>query len=192
MVLGLRCGTFTASCNIERTPVHECNFCTRRGRSPGDTLQRRYSAYTRSHLRVRSGNRQSLYCIIIARGLSTGSLYLRRARRAARDAPTGRQRLGESRMNDQKLTESPGVIATGIEGLDEVLRGGLIAERLYLVEGHPGSGKTTLALQFLLAGVERGERCLFVTLSETEAELRASAASHGWSLYGIDIFEIAH
>jgi circadian clock protein KaiC len=95
-------------------------------------------------------------------------------------------------MNDQKLTESPGVIATGIEGLDEVLRGGLIAERLYLVEGHPGSGKTTLALQFLLAGVERGERCLFVTLSETEAELRASAASHGWSLYGIDIFEIEH
>src|SRR5215467_12067797 len=95
-------------------------------------------------------------------------------------------------MNDQKLAESPGIIATGIEGLDHVLRGGLIADRLYLVEGHPGSGKTTLALQFLFAGRERGERCLFVTLSETEAELRASAASHGWSLDGIDIFEIAH
>ncbi len=79
---------------------------------------------------------------------------------------------------------------TGIEGLDNVLHGGLAPNRLYLVEGDPGSGKTTLALQFLMAGARRGERCLFVTLSETEEELRATARSHGWTLDGIDILEI--
>jgi circadian clock protein KaiC len=82
------------------------------------------------------------------------------------------------------------LVATGVEGLDDILRGGLTANRLYLVEGNPGSGKTTLALQFLLAGVQRGERCLFVTLSESEEELRATALSHGWSLEGIEVAEI--
>ncbi|MDP9066431.1 MAG: circadian clock protein KaiC, partial [Pseudomonadota bacterium] len=57
---------------------------------------------------------------------------------------------------------------TGISGLDEVLHGGLISERLYLVDGIPGAGKTTLALQFLLEGLRTGERCLYVTLSETK------------------------
>jgi len=93
-------------------------------------------------------------------------------------------------MNDRKSDDPAGLVDTGIEGFDDVLRGGLVANRLYLIEGNPGSGKTTLALQFLLAGVNRGERCLFVTLSETEHELRASAASHGWTLDGIDILEI--
>ena len=93
-------------------------------------------------------------------------------------------------MNNQEIADSPGVIATGVEGLDDVLRGGLVADRLYLVEGLPGSGKTTLALQFLFAGIKHGERCMLVTLSETKDELRASAVSHGWSLEGIDILEI--
>ena len=79
----------------------------------------------------------------------------------------------------------------GIAGLDEVLGGGLPRDRLYLIDGEPGSGKTTLALQFLLQGRELGEPGLYVTLSETADELRASAESHGWSLDGIDIFELS-
>jgi circadian clock protein KaiC len=79
---------------------------------------------------------------------------------------------------------------SGIPGLDEVLSGGLICHRMYLVDGHPGAGKTTLALQFLLQGVRAGERCLYITLSETALELRAVAASHGWTLEGIDIVEL--
>ncbi|MES2960577.1 MAG: ATPase domain-containing protein, partial [Pseudomonadota bacterium] len=70
---------------------------------------------------------------------------------------------------------------TGIQGLDHVLSGGLIPARLYLVDGNPGAGKTTLSLQFLKEGVRVGERCLYVTLSETAEELAAGAASHGWT-----------
>jgi circadian clock protein KaiC len=66
--------------------------------------------------------------------------------------------------------------------LDNILGGGLTAHRIYLIEGNPGSGKTTLALQFLLEGVRRGERTLYVTLSETKQELLASGRSHGWDL----------
>ncbi len=79
---------------------------------------------------------------------------------------------------------------TGIAGLDDVLSGGLERSRTFLLEGSPGTGKTTVALQFLVSGVEAGERCLYVTLSETEDELRASAASHGLSLDGMDVFEL--
>src|SRR5690348_12908317 len=79
---------------------------------------------------------------------------------------------------------------TGIGALDDILEGGLIPERLYLVDGNPGSGKTTFALQFLLEGARRGEKCLYVTLSETRQELEAGALSHGWSLKGIDIVEL--
>jgi circadian clock protein KaiC len=93
-------------------------------------------------------------------------------------------------VNNKESADRTDLVDTGIEGFDDVLRGGLVANRLYLIEGNPGSGKTTLALQFLLAGAKRGERCLFVTLSETEEELRASAESHGWTLDGIDILEI--
>ncbi len=81
-------------------------------------------------------------------------------------------------------------VAIGIPGLDDILGGGLTRDRIYLVEGTPGSGKTTLALQFLLKGRELGESGLYITLSETETELRAAAASHGWSLDGIDLFEL--
>ncbi|HTO02669.1 MAG TPA: ATPase domain-containing protein, partial [Opitutus sp.] len=79
---------------------------------------------------------------------------------------------------------------TGVAGLDDILAGGLIANRLYLVNGEPGSGKTTLALHYLLEGIRRGEKCLYITLSETEEELVAGAASHGWDLKGIEIVEL--
>jgi circadian clock protein KaiC len=79
--------------------------------------------------------------------------------------------------------------STGVGGLDHLLRGGLPAHRIHLVEGHPGSGKTTLGLQFLLEGVKHGESCMYITLSETAEELRANAASHGWDLSGIHIQE---
>jgi circadian clock protein KaiC len=82
-------------------------------------------------------------------------------------------------------------VETAIVGLDTILGGGLPAERLYLVEGDPGTGKTTLALQFLLAGARRGEAALYVTLSETHDELNAVAESHGWSLDGIAIHELS-
>ncbi len=84
-----------------------------------------------------------------------------------------------------------GRISSGNGGLDAILRGGLPSKRLYLLEGSPGSGKTTFALKFLLEGVKRGESCLYITLSETSEELHAVAASHGWSLDGIELFELA-
>ena len=83
------------------------------------------------------------------------------------------------------------LVSTGIEGLDQLLRGGLTPDRLYLVEGRPGTGKTTLALQFLLEGRQRGEPVLYVTLSETLVELQGVAASHGWSLDGVEVFQLA-
>src|SRR4051812_33267952 len=81
-------------------------------------------------------------------------------------------------------------ISTGVAGLDEVLCGGLTPDRLYLLEGAPGAGKTTLALQFLLDGAAQGENGLYVTLSETAEELRATASSLGWSLDPLPIFEL--
>jgi len=81
--------------------------------------------------------------------------------------------------------------ATGIAGLDDILGGGLKRDRVYLFEGSPGTGKTTAALSFLMAGAAARERTLYVTLSETEEELRDTAASHGWSLEGVEVFELA-
>jgi len=86
---------------------------------------------------------------------------------------------------------SSAVKSTGIAGLDHLLRGGLPAKRVYLVEGDPGTGKTTLALQFLLEGRDRGESCLYVTLSETEEELKEIARSHGFSLEGVTLCQLA-
>ncbi|MBS0409067.1 MAG: circadian clock protein KaiC [Proteobacteria bacterium] len=81
-------------------------------------------------------------------------------------------------------------ISTGIRDFDEILGGGLTPNRSYLVEGTPGSGKTTIALQFLLEGVRVGERGLYITLSETVAELQEVARSHRWSLDGVELFEL--
>ena len=78
----------------------------------------------------------------------------------------------------------------GISGLDDILAGGLERDRLYLLEGAPGTGKTTAAMGFLREGAAKGEPCLYITLSETEEELRGTAKAHGWSLDGIEIFEL--
>ena len=81
--------------------------------------------------------------------------------------------------------------STGIAGLDKILRGGLPRDRIYLVQGDPGVGKTTLGLQFLMDGARQGERCLYITLSETLDEIKGVAESHGWSLDGIEIVELS-
>ena len=80
--------------------------------------------------------------------------------------------------------------STGIPGLDEIFHGGFPRHHVYLIEGDPGTGKTTLALHFLMAGAKLGERTLYVTLSESAAELRAMATSHGWSLDNVTIIEL--
>src|SRR5471030_3136008 len=80
---------------------------------------------------------------------------------------------------------------TGIWGLDNILSGGFSRGHVFLVEGSLGTGKTTIALQFLMEGARAGEKCLYITLSETESELRDGAASHGWTLGdGIEVFEL--
>jgi circadian clock protein KaiC len=85
---------------------------------------------------------------------------------------------------------SSSLASTGIEGLDDVLRGGLPRNRLYLVQGDPGSGKTTMGLQFLLEGQRRGEVGMYISLSETREEIVAVADSHGWSLEGLNLLEM--
>jgi circadian clock protein KaiC len=91
---------------------------------------------------------------------------------------------------EEELLEDGGPVSSGSEALDYILRGGFAANRVHLVEGEPGSGKTTLGLQFLLEGAAKGERCLYITLSESKSELLHVAGTHGWDLSGIDIFEL--
>lgn len=93
-------------------------------------------------------------------------------------------------MSEPSVRQQPVYSRTGITGLDDVLGGGLIPNRVYLIDGNPGSGKTTLALQYLMEGRRIGEKGLYVTLSETKAELEAVSAAHGWSLDGIEIIEL--
>lgn len=96
-------------------------------------------------------------------------------------------------MTDTKLPTSSynQRCPSGIAGLDDILAGGLPCCCFYLIQGDPGSGKTTLALQFLLEGVRRGESVFYITLSETKAELLQVADSHGWSLAGISLLELS-
>jgi circadian clock protein KaiC len=93
---------------------------------------------------------------------------------------------------EEKELNQPAVAAAmvGIAGLDDILGNGLSRGRAFLLEGSPGTGKTTVAMQFLMTGAAAGERSLYITLSETEDELRASATSHGWSLDGVEVFEL--
>ncbi|HUR36753.1 MAG TPA: ATPase domain-containing protein [Terriglobales bacterium] len=87
-------------------------------------------------------------------------------------------------------TTEPRRISTGVEGLDEVLQGGLPPNHVYLIAGDPGTGKTTLGLKFLLAGLAQGETVLHIALSETKSEIISVAASHGWNADGIHIYEL--
>jgi circadian clock protein KaiC len=96
--------------------------------------------------------------------------------------------LADGQDNQQEYDERR--TSTGNAGLDDILGGGLDAERMYLYEGRPGAGKTTLALQFLLEGARHGERVLYITLSETRRELMLVARRHGWDLSGVDVFEL--
>jgi circadian clock protein KaiC len=91
-------------------------------------------------------------------------------------------------MNDKRTSER---LSTGIKGLDSILKGGIPKDRLHLIEGSPGTGKTTLGLQFLLEGARQGERGLYITLSESHEELTSVAESHGWSLDGIAVKDLA-
>jgi circadian clock protein KaiC len=93
-------------------------------------------------------------------------------------------------MSTARVAGEPALVTGGIDGLDDILGGGLTPNRLYLIEGDPGAGKTTLGLQILLEGARRGERGIYVSLSETKQELEAVAASHGWSLAGILVIEL--
>lgn len=95
-----------------------------------------------------------------------------------------------SRPEDANGENEHGRISTGSKGLDDILGGGFDANRVYLYEGQPGTGKTTIALQFLLEGARNGEPVLYITLSESERELRVVAKRHGWSLEGIGVFEL--
>ena len=94
----------------------------------------------------------------------------------------------QSRSETQSSTGTR--ISSGNSGLDDILGGGLDADRMYLYEGKPGTGKTTLALEFLLEGARNGEKALYISLSETEAELKLVASRHGWDMQCVEIFEL--
>src|SRR5690242_12331462 len=89
-----------------------------------------------------------------------------------------------------ELLNTGGPVSSGSPELDYILAGGFAAKRIHLIEGEPGAGKTTLGLQFLMDGRDKGERCLYITLSESKEELLHVAGTHDWSLDGIEIFEL--
>ena len=108
-----------------------------------------------------------------------------------------RRNIPKMEAGNGAMTRSAGTLspverfATGIAGLDDILEGGLPRDHLYLIEGDPGTGKTTIAMQFLMEGTRLGQKSLYVTLSETKAELLEIAESHGWSLEGIELCELS-
>lgn len=106
-------------------------------------------------------------------------------------APTDRRSKPRDPLKSARMKTDPEVASTGNEQLDHVLRGGLPRNAMYLLQGVPGSGKTTLALQFLLEAARRGERTLYVTLSETREEINRVAHSHGWTLESLGILELS-
>jgi len=110
---------------------------------------------------------------------------MKSAKNAVKVDPGANQANGSA-----NLQRSPERISTGIAGLDNILGGGLPAGHLYLVEGDPGTGKTTLALQFLLEGIRSGEAVIYVTLSESKRELEEVARSHGWPAESLQIYEM--
>jgi circadian clock protein KaiC len=91
---------------------------------------------------------------------------------------------------ERELLQDAGPVTSGLPALDYILRGGYAANRVHLIEGEPGAGKTTLGLQFLLEGRTKNERCLYITLSEGRDELIQVAGTHGWSMDGVEIFEL--
>ncbi len=92
--------------------------------------------------------------------------------------------------DERELLDEGGPVSSGLAALDYILGGGFAANRVHLVEGEPGAGKTTLGLQFLMEGATKGERCLYITLSESRDELLHVARTHGWDLAGVDVFEL--
>lgn len=94
-------------------------------------------------------------------------------------------------MSNERRDNAVSRVSTGVPGLDDVLYGGFPLGHLYLIEGDPGAGKTTVGLQFLMCGASRNERVLYVTLSESKSELEEAARSHGWSLDGVEVYEFA-
>ena len=94
------------------------------------------------------------------------------------------------KSGERELLQEGGPVTTGLSTLDYILRGGYAANRVHLIEGEPGAGKTTLGLQFLLEGRSKDERCLYITLSEGRDELIQVAGTHGWAMDGIEIFEL--
>jgi len=105
-------------------------------------------------------------------------------------APTNKESASPERRRSASAPVRGERASTGVDGLDTILDGGYTPNRLYLLEGSPGTGKTTFALRFLMAGVEHGEKGLYITLSETAAELQSVVDSHGWSLEGVDVYEL--
>lgn len=115
----------------------------------------------------------------------------RRHRLKSKTAPAAKERAPEPGIAGPSNGHfAPQRLQSGIDGLDDILHGGFPQGHLYLIEGDPGTGKTTMGLQFLLEGVRKGEKALYITLSESRAELEEVAKSHGWSLDGIEIFEM--
>src|ERR1051326_3049238 len=100
------------------------------------------------------------------------------------------EKPNETSLNENDLAQDARCVS-GIEGFDEILSGGLPSDCFYLIQGDPGSGKTTLALQFLMEGLRRGEKVFYITLSETREELLQVADSHNWSLDGIALLELS-